>query len=594
MDDNLKNAEEKIKQVLQSLAATLGKYISLSLEKIGYLSESEWKRIASEITKLKRGEAYYKAKKYSASLYKLWRGYQYLIGENYQSFIAYFEKMRKDNTKAAEILLLDEMIMETVAACEKCIEGGRLHPKLVEYLKIVEREILQNHSVLVFVRYVESNKIVTQLTNDIGVGAYSLFGQKYMKQKEQEKIITSFKNKEFPVLVATPIAHEGLHLPQVDTIIEYSVPLNEIEMKQRQGRCGREKPGEIWSLAMNHPVDGVLYFASRSKKQKMENGLAKRGVRPAKIKVAGFTSVINSPFSKNPNKSQGWVNSLVRGLIYERFCISSCDERSGEKKPYVSLILGDRTGVFKGYVWCREAKEAQEICAKIKPDDVVIVSGEVKKQDGYPILHIDLRKGTQFIEKCPEGDFILSNFRRDKICEPVMPWEKFETEINEVENNFLKELLKNIFQNPEIKEEFLNAPAAVFHHHNFQGGLAQHTYEMLNDFKATLPYLRDVNVDLARCGIILHDLGKIKTYQMGILAQKLPKEITIGHIAIGLEMIKAEIAKIDSFPLELAASLLHIIESHHGESGEIKPKTPEAILVSQIDDRNVKVFKSKK
>ena len=51
--------------------------------------------------------------------------------------------------------------------------------------------------------------------------------------------------------------------------------------------------------------------------------------------------------------------------------------------------------------------------------------------------------------------------------------------IKEIENIPLKNLLKSFFCDKNFTEHFYKAPAAMVHHHNYIGGLLDHTVEVL-------------------------------------------------------------------------------------------------------------------
>src|SRR6201999_2307553 len=60
-----------------------------------------------------------------------------------------------------------------------------------------------------------------------------------------------------------------------------------------------------------------------------------------------------------------------------------------------------------------------------------------------------------------------------------------------------------------------------------------------------------------------------------------------GEIALGYFRIRSEIEAIPGFPRELAAEVLHIILSHHGQlehGSPVVPCTREATLVHMIDN----------
>lgn len=156
--------------------------------------------------------------------------------------------------------------------------------------------------------------------------------------------------------------------------------------------------------------------------------------------------------------------------------------------------------------------------------------------------------------------------------------------ILEVINSFKYDQLKNailqvIFENESL---FKISPAARTHHHNYIGGLMQHTIECVNFAKALFPVIpADINHELILAGCIVHDLGKMFEYtidtESGVVGVD-EKFITewISHIHWGFSW-----ANQNGFPC-----LAHIIASHHGRidyGALVEPKTKEAELFHEID-----------
>ena len=74
-----------------------------------------------------------------------------------------------------------------------------------------------------------------------------------------------------------------------------------------------------------------------------------------------------------------------------------------------------------------------------------------------------------------------------------------------------------------------------------------------------------VDRDLAICGALLHDIGKLDAYsgdESGVTLNDAGK--LIGEIPSGYYTVRRAIEHIPGFPPELAQALLHIILSHHG------------------------------
>ena len=59
-----------------------------------------------------------------------------------------------------------------------------------------------------------------------------------MTQFERNEVITAFKRKEKPILVATDVAARGLDIPHVRTVINYDVARDIDTHTHRVGRTG--------------------------------------------------------------------------------------------------------------------------------------------------------------------------------------------------------------------------------------------------------------------------------------------------------------------------------------------------------------------
>lgn len=86
--------------------------------------------------------------------------------------------------------------------------------------------------------------------------------------------------------------------------------------------------------------------------------------------------------------------------------------------------------------------------------------------------------------------------------------EKYRTdEINPGLSILAKDLLNQV-----TSKEFIEAPAAIKHHHNYLGGLLKHTYEVWHIIKQLGAVYPIEKFDALQLAAILHDLGKIHEY----------------------------------------------------------------------------------
>lgn len=119
-------------------------------------------------------------------------------------------------------------------------------------------------------------------------------------------------------------------------------------------------------------------------------------------------------------------------------------------------------------------------------------------------------------------------------------------------------------------DEFCSWTAATKHHHNYVGGLLDHTLEVL-DYARNVASMthEDIDHDLLTAGALLHDLGKLDEYTA-------PPEVgrSVGgdlayHLAYGsmrLGMIAQHVRSQGGFVPDITLfKLVHLIEQSHGE-----------------------------
>jgi len=168
--------------------------------------------------------------------------------------------------------------------------------------------------------------------------------------------------------------------------------------------------------------------------------------------------------------------------------------------------------------------------------------------------------------------------------------------LSRIKNSQLKALVDEFLADDELMKKFKTAPAAMRVHHNYLGGLLEHTHNTLNVAVAILPFYPQVQDELVIAAIFLHDIGKTEELTYDISFSYTNTGQLLGHIAQALLMIKQKAdcledkgKKIEKNTMD---SLNHIILSHHGryEFGSPKlPATPEAFMVNYIDDLDAKI-----
>lgn len=277
-------------------------------------------------------------------------------------------------------------------------------------------------------------------------------------------------------------------------------------------------------------------------------------------------------------------------MVHQFFLLRQVESRLDKSgKPFLSLVLGDKSGIMVARVW-------SDVLAKcpgpFAAGDYVGVQGQVGSYKGELQLIVQyintvaaLRAlGKELQDFDPELLILATPHDRQQL------WR----ELRELAAAHLREPLKPLVLGllDKYQAEFLVCPAARVYHHPYLGGLLEHTWSVARHALASLAIYPDLNQDLVLAGAILHDLGKIKE-----LANPQAPELTVpgqllGHIVLGWEMVRAEARALEFPDPEALLQLEHIILSHHGSlefGSPILPKTPEALLVFYLDDLDAKL-----
>ena len=284
------------------------------------------------------------------------------------------------------------------------------------------------------------------------------------------------------------------------------------------------------------------------------------------------------------------VESLEQGHLLTDAVFLVAEARLGTDRrgqSYYSLTLNGPGGrQVDGKVW------SDNIGEKIKPGHGIEVVARVDEFKGSRQLNI------QRYHIIPPDKYDFSGYIRtadidvDSAFDTLFNWDR-----QEFTNPPLKRLMKELFTNEAFASQFKTSPAASYHHHNYQGGLIEHTLEVWNLADALCElYDGRFDRDLMLCGAALHDIGKIKCYRLvSGISEQTDTRMLLDHIFISASMVsnlwdKAVRAELDADSAQKAATtktlLLHIILSHHGQlewGSPVLPQTQEAILVHYCD-----------
>ena len=251
-------------------------------------------------------------------------------------------------------------------------------------------------------------------------------------------------------------------------------------------------------------------------------------------------------------------------------------------KSWLQLELADRTGSLSAKMWDNFASVAQTF----ERDDVIRVRGRVKLYRGEKELTIEQ------ILPAGESEYVLDDFLPHTQQDVEQLYAKLREEIAGVGNPWLKQLLTAVVEDPGIAAKLKRAPAAMTMHHAYLGGLIEHLVSLCGLAKRVVQHYPEVDANLLLAGIVLHDVGKIEELNYSRAIRYTTEGELLGHIIIGLNIVRRKIDAIPNFPRPLASLIEHLIVSHHGEYEFGSPKLPavrEAVLLHMLDDLDSKM-----
>ncbi len=277
--------------------------------------------------------------------------------------------------------------------------------------------------------------------------------------------------------------------------------------------------------------------------------------------------------------------NFEEGKLFDGFFLVLNKQQRTTKtnKPYLNLILGDKTGQLEGRIW--ELGDPR-IAKDFDKGDIVKARGSASRFDDRLQMKIDqLRKANA--NEVDKADLLPST----TYDVPTL-WSQLLAFVDTFTNPDLKLLLATLLADPSIAQAYREAPAAKQLHHAWLGGLLEHVVSLLNLADRVAPHYPMLDRDLLLTGVILHDIGKVRELSWEIGFEYTIEGTLLGHIQMGIALTEQTIDSLPNFPPKLKTLVLHMILSHHGklEFGSPKlPMIPEALVLNFLDDLDAKM-----
>jgi 3'-5' exoribonuclease len=273
------------------------------------------------------------------------------------------------------------------------------------------------------------------------------------------------------------------------------------------------------------------------------------------------------------------------GKIFDSFflVLGKQQRTTKQNKPYLNLMLGDKTGQLEGRVW---DPGDPRIAREFDRGDIVKVRGCISRFDDRCQIKVEQ------LRKALDGEADKMDMLPATAHDVDALWAQLMATVESVANPDLKRLLTALLTDTELAKAYREAPAARQLHHAWLGGLLEHVVSLLGLADRVAAHYPLLDRDLLVTGVILHDIGKVRELEWETGFDYTVEGVLLGHIQIGAELVEKTIAALPGFPERLRTLVLHMILSHHGklEFGSPKlPMIPEALVLNFVDDLDAKM-----
>ena len=249
-------------------------------------------------------------------------------------------------------------------------------------------------------------------------------------------------------------------------------------------------------------------------------------------------------------------------------------------KPFMSLILQDRSGDIEAKLWDTNEEHEQMYQAQV----IVRVGGEIHDYRGKNQLRVKQIRVARPEEGVQISDLLpTAAIPKEQLFEDLMQF------FFEIKNPNISRITRNLIK--KHQEKLLIFPAASKNHHDYASGLLDHVVSMLRLSKAICDLYPTLNRDLMYAGIILHDIGKVIELTGPVGTAYTIEGNLLGHITIMVNEI-GQAAKELGIEGEEVMLLQHLVLSHHGKEEWGSPKKPmiqEAEIIHYIDNIDAKM-----
>ncbi len=278
------------------------------------------------------------------------------------------------------------------------------------------------------------------------------------------------------------------------------------------------------------------------------------------------------------------VDLAVGTAVNEIFALRTIELKEYSGGKMITVEIGDRTGRIKGVIWSGQP----DLYKRLLPGEIYRVKGTVTSYKGGAQVTVELMEPEKKFE--PRDFLPAGPYSEEELAK------RLDSAVDGICDSDYRALVGKIFNDEKFRSGFLAGVGGKLWHHNYIGGLAEHTlgvHDLCRDFASRY---KELDGELMAAGALLHDIGKVESYSLGNFIDYTDSGRLIGHIVIGDEIIKAAIESLAEFPSGKSLKIRHLILSHQGSPEQSSPVPPMmaegmALYLADLLDSKLAAFR---